>query len=160
METYKIPWFQTTNQIHHFISRHWQGWTADFWWTGAFLKWGNTTESSNVISISWQWLIFNRRRRVLPATMERAIYPVGCKQPLHRPSKNMVFVCFCIWCLWITQFLCKTALCVKDCLDAKTLVLFKPRFKFKPKHVCKPGFWKRPYWKRLWKRVYLESLCV
>ena len=41
----------------------------------------------------------------------------------------------------------------------KTLVLFQPRFKFKPKHVCKPGFWKRPYWERLWKMPYLERLC-
>ena len=40
----------------------------------------------------------------------------------------------------------KKCVCGKDGLDAKTLVLFKPRFKFKPKHVCKPGFWKRPYW--------------
>ena len=65
-------------------------------------------------------ILFNRLRRVPPATMEE-----------HG---------FCV-----KQFLCKTALCVKGGLDAKTLVLFKPRFKFKPKHVCKPGFWKRPY---------------
>ena len=57
--------------------------------------------------------------------------------------------CCRTWCyLWITQLLCKTALCVKEGLDAKTLVLFKP------------GFWKRPYWERLWKRPYLERLCV
>ena len=25
------------------------------------------------------------------------------------------------------------------------------------KHVCKPGFWKRPYWERFWERPYLEG---
>ena len=78
------------------------------------------------------------------------------KRPCTGPARTW-FLCK-TWCLWITV-LCKTALCVKDGSDAKTLVLFKPRFKFKPKHVCKPGFWKRPYWKRLWKRPYLERLC-
>ena len=52
---------------------------------------------------------------------------LSCKAQ-HRPSKNMVFVYSKTWCLWITWFLCKTALCVKDGFDAKTLVLFKPRF--------------------------------
>ena len=63
---------------------------------------------------------------------------------LAQAQQEHVFLCK-TWCLWITQFLCKTAFCVKDGLDAKTLVLFKPRLKFKPKHVCKPGFSKRPY---------------
>ena len=47
-------------------------------------------------------------------------------------------------CLCRAQFCRKTALCVKHGFDPKTWLLFKPRFKFKRKHVCKPGFWKRP----------------
>ena len=77
----------------------------------------------------------------------------AANSPCTGPARTW-FLCK-TWCLWI-----QTTLYVKEGLDAKTLVLFKPPSRFKPKHVCKPGFWKRPYWERPWKRPHLERLCV
>ena len=59
--------------------------------------------------------------------MERAICRL--QTALAQAQQGHCFLCK-RWCLWtrIRQFLCKTALCVKDGLDAKTSVLFKPRF--------------------------------
>ena len=71
--------------------------------------------------------IFNRLRRVPPATMEKG-YPAN-QQPLHWPSKNMAFVQTLAQRL--THFLCKKCFSGKEGLEAKTVVSFKARFKFK-----------------------------
>jgi hypothetical protein len=75
--------------------------------------------------IVWIFQIFNRLRRVSPATMERAILQAA-NSPCTGSARTW-FLCK-TWRLWITQYLCKTVLCVKEGLDAKTFVLFKPRF--------------------------------
>ena len=72
---------------------------------------------------------FNRLRRVPPATMEKG-YPAN-QQPLHWPSKNMAVVK--TLALALTHFLCQKCFCGKEGLEAKTLVSFKARFKFKTK---------------------------
>ena len=59
----------------------------------------------------------------------------AANSPCTGPARTW-FLCKTL-CLCITRFLCKTALCGKDGFDAKTSVLFKPWFKFKPKYVCK-----------------------
>jgi len=58
----------------------------------------------------------------------------AANSPCTGPARTW-FLCKTL-CLCITRFLCKTALCGKDGFDAKTSVLFKPWFKFKPKYVC------------------------
>ena len=68
--------------------------------------------------------------------MERAILQAA-NSPCTCPARTW-FLCKTL-CLCITRFLCKIGLCGKDGFEAKTLVLVKPRFEFKPKHMCKPG---------------------
>ena len=62
---------------------------------------------------------------------------LSCKpQTALAQAQQEGFLCITL-CLCIRRLLCKTALCVKDGFDTKALVWFKPRIKFKPKHVCK-----------------------
>ena len=89
------------------------------------------------------YIYYTRLRGVPPATLQAA------NSACTGPARTW-FLCK-TWCFCITRFLCKTTLCVKHGFDAKTWLLFKPQFKpkLKPKHVCKPGFWTRPYIERL-----------
>ena len=123
------------------------------WFTAAYISSSGSTllflDDLNLPNLfkSVKLLLFNTIYIYLTAfgVFRRAPWKeLSCK-PQSALAQAQQEHCFCV-SLW---FLCKTcflrrkaALCVKDDFDAKTWLLFKPRLKFKPQHVCKPGFGK------------------
>ena len=80
------------------------------------------------------YYVFNCLRRVPPATMERAFLQAA-NSPCISPART--------WLVFKTWFLRRTrkkGLCGKDSFQAKIEVLFRPRPKSEPKHICKVGF--------------------